>query len=186
MTSRRRSREQYEVERKGPPKRFIRTERSGTLLKTKRLGRLRIIVRLVTAVTALSLVQPAPASAVTYTEWNTAVASGPPPSGTGGCDWHYPPTGTTTWDAYVCFIPYGDYFYVYDRAPDGKSAVAYWTHWGGTRTGACRNSLGAGKWGVCNKNLDEGIVVSLRAGTYDAETRTIDDSGNTVWIRNDN
>ncbi len=52
---------------------------------------------------------------------------------------------------------------------DGKSAVAYWVILEeGGRTGACRNSLGAGTWARCNKDFPEGKRMSVKAGTYDA------------------
>ncbi|MFB7496620.1 hypothetical protein ACFC09_18360 [Streptomyces sp. NPDC056161] len=85
-------------------------------------------------------------------EWDTAEA-GSPPSGMACVDL----TGST-----ACFQKYGDKWWVKDTDPDGHSATASWknTLWNGSawilyRQGSCVNKLGAGKWGVCNKDYYE-------------------------------
>jgi len=130
---------------------------------------------LVAAATVLVVVQAVPASAVTYREWDTAATSfydmfNKPTNSDCVESWSDPPPGIT---AAVCFVPHGDYFYVKDLLADGKSAVAYWVLQDGTRTGACRNSRGANRWGRCNKSFSESSKLTLRAGTYDANTKII-------------
>ncbi len=148
------------------------------------MRRTRRFVIFFAALTAPMILLPSSAQAASYTEWNRAVESGPPPAGA-GCDDHFNADSGTTLilDAAACFVAYGDYFYVKDLRPDGKSAVAYWVILEADgRRGACRNSLGAGKWGRCNKNLPEGRPMQLRAGTYDGDSRIIDDSGDVVYL----
>ncbi|TDD80749.1 hypothetical protein E1293_20115 [Actinomadura darangshiensis] len=73
-------------------------------------------------------------------------------------------TGST-----ACFETYGDKFYVKDTKKDGYSAVAVWaTSYG--RKGVCRNSLGSGKWGVCNYNMKEGKGIAWLAERYNGNT----------------
>lgn len=73
--------------------------------------------------------------------------------------------------AEACFKPYGDKIYVKDTKADGYSAVGYFrTDYG--RTGGCRNSHGAGTWGVCNFNMKEGHKVTLWAVNVDTPTNT--------------
>ncbi|MGW0432012.1 hypothetical protein ACWDV4_05640 [Micromonospora sp. NPDC003197] len=120
---------------------------------------------------------PAPASStasapdiqpmVSY-EWNTAEA-GTPPSGL--------PCVSTT-GAIACFQAYGDKWWVKDTSGDSASAVAHWANYRNGalyRQGGCRNGLGSGKWGVCNKNYYEDSVVLYRACVYDASEG--------VWVR---
>ena len=69
----------------------------------------------------------------------------------------------------ACFKPAGDVFYVLDDKADGRSAAADWVVWGDeTRTGSCVNKLGAGKWGVCNKNFQEDQEISMSVSLYDS------------------
>lgn len=60
--------------------------------------------------------------------------------------------------AKICFEKDGDKWWVKDTKQDGASAVAYWINIRNLATyreGACVNSLGYNKWGVCNKNYYE-------------------------------
>jgi len=109
----------------------------------------------------LTLLVPAAAYAYFGTEVNQAAAvSGP--SGDYVCV--TPSTGVT-----VCFRPLGDDFFVKDTKADGYSAVAAWQMNGWEpRTGSCVNSLGAGKWGWCNKDLTEGRQLWITEDRYDA------------------
>ena len=98
------------------------------------------------------------------TEFDRAVASGQPPS-TLPC---IPTTG-----ALACYQAYGDRWYVQDTRADGASAEAFWQNYrGGSlyREGICRNSLGNGKWGVCNKNYYENSFIRWAACVYNGST----------------
>ena len=121
---------------------------------------------LATAVLALAagiLINPSPAAAAAW-EYNDAVASSGP-SGEYTC---YSITGAT-----ACYKPYGDIFYVKDTAADSASATAMWyqnynrdwNYW--DRQGECRNKLGNGKWGQCNKDFDEEGFVKMVARVVD-------------------
>ncbi|MEO3820571.1 hypothetical protein [Plantactinospora sp. B24E8] len=73
----------------------------------------------------------------------------------------------------ACFLPYGDQFYVQDGLADGASVVAEWrVYVDGSvyRRGRCRISLGAGKVGVCNKDLPENREMEIRVRRYDGDT----------------
>lgn len=101
-------------------------------------------------------------------ENDVATAGTPPTSGLGPC---VSTTGTE-----VCFEAYGDKWWVKDTKKDGASATVAWADYvDGSlyRDGVCRNSLGAGKWGVCNKNYYEGSTLYFTAVTYDASADTI-------------
>lgn len=156
--------------------------------ETRKVG-LRRFVLLLAAATALAVVQVSPALAnhTTWNEWNTGVASAGLGLWTPGaaCDDHYQATyageGVGYMVAHACYVAYGDYFYVKDMLADGKAAVAYW-HSNG-RTGGCVNGRGAGTWAVCNKNLTEDRLISIRAGTYNPRTGYRDDTGSAVYTR---
>lgn len=79
--------------------------------------------------------------------------------------------------AIACFQQYGDKWWVKDTAADGASAVAVWNNYrNGSlyRQGQCENRLGAGTWGVCNKNYYEDSVVEWAACVVDfSENRRI-------------
>ncbi|MBB4959607.1 hypothetical protein [Micromonospora polyrhachis] len=101
-------------------------------------------------------------------EWNTAEA-GSPPSGI--------PCVSTT-GAIACFQANGDKWWVKDTSSDSASAVANWVNYrNGSlyRKGGCRNGLGSGKWGVCNKNYYEDSTLAFNACVYDASEG--------VWVR---
>lgn len=149
-------------------------------LRRRRKRRLTRIAALLAAA-AITFSGPSPAFAVQYLEWDWAVKSGAPPWNA-PCDEHYYVNAAGGLDAYVCFVAYGDYFYVLDKKADWKSAAAYWVMMDGSRTGACINNHGAGTWAKCNKNFVEGKVISLRAGTYDTNHRTIDDDGSSIYV----
>lgn len=68
----------------------------------------------------------------------------------------------TTPNAKVCFQPYGDYLFAYDRKKDGYSATVDWDI-PGTRQGQCINKLGAGNWGYCNKDFPENRQITITA-----------------------
>jgi hypothetical protein len=63
----------------------------------------------------------------------------------------------------VCFKRAGDKFYVLDGKRDGRSAYADFQVRGDPdgsgpgfdTSGTCRNSLGAGHWGVCDYEIEE-------------------------------
>lgn len=100
-------------------------------------------------------------SAAVETELDRAVA-GDPPSGL-EC--------VSTTGARACFEKQGDKWWVLDTAADSASADAVWQNYrNGSlhRQGICRNSLGNGKWGVCNKNYYEDSGVRWAACVYDA------------------
>jgi hypothetical protein len=92
-------------------------------------------------------------------EFNQAVA-GSPPSG-------LPCIATT--GAIACYQEYGDRWWVKDTALDSASAEAVWENYRNGRlyrSGICRNSLGNGNWGVCNKNYYEDSTIWWRACVY--------------------
>jgi hypothetical protein len=103
-----------------------------------------------------------------YTASVTAAASeidqavaGSPPSG-------LPCVATT--GATACFEAYGDKWWVKDTDSDSASAEALWQNFrGGSlyRDGICRNSLGNGTWGVCNKNYYEDSSLAFAACVFD-------------------
>jgi hypothetical protein len=71
-----------------------------------------------------------------------------------------------------CFKKYGDAFYVQDQGADGLETFVQWENqlknsassWVGYRSGACRNSLGAYNWGVCNKDFYENSTTNNQGG----------------------
>ena len=103
-------------------------------------------------------------TAAVATEYDRAVASGPP-SSTLPC--------IPTLGALACYQAYGDRWYVQDTRADGASAEAFWQNYRGGnlyREGICRNSLGNGKWGVCNKNYYENSFIRWAACVYNGST----------------
>jgi hypothetical protein len=84
-----------------------------------------------------------------------------------------PPRGAECHDitgARVCFVPDGDQWYVRDTDEDSASADAVWVNYRNGeiyRTGICRNALGEGKWGVCNKNYFEGSEINYYVRVFD-------------------
>jgi hypothetical protein len=71
--------------------------------------------------------------------------------------------------AKVCFMPYGEIFFVKDTVADGHSAGVDWVYDGdGTRTGTCVSQHGAGTWAMCNKSFSELGGVDFRAVVYEA------------------
>lgn len=85
-----------------------------------------------------------------------------------------PPSGldcVSVTGATACFEHYGDRWWVKDTAADSASAEARWDNYrNGSlyRSGICRNGLGNGKWGVCNKNYYEDSTLVFIACVYDA------------------
>ncbi|WP_410816364.1 hypothetical protein [Micromonospora sp. 050-3] len=114
-------------------------------------------------------------------EWNTATPSGAPPAGA-ICEW--------TPGAQACFERSGDRWWVLDNSSDGRSVTASWTNRLDTypgwytvdyREGSCVNKLGAGNWGVCNKDYYEngtqhaygiGSLLEWQACFYDSAAGT--------------
>jgi hypothetical protein len=115
-------------------------------------------------VMAIAIVAAAtPASAAYSYEWDNGVASSAPGDAKVSC------VGTS--NTFVCIEPYGDKIFVKDLWPDHASSVARWyTSYG--RWGTCRNSLGADRWAVCNKDFKEGYYLTVRATQYDGETQS--------------
>lgn len=80
------------------------------------------------------------------------------------------PCAKTT-GSWVCFQSKGEKFWVKDIAGDEMSAIAKWRlPQQGTREGYCRNRLGVGHWGYCNKSFLEGRLVHWWAARYDRDT----------------
>ena len=105
-------------------------------------------------------------TAAVATEFNRAVA-GNPPSGL--------PCAAVI-GAAACYQEAGDRWWVLDTRSDGASADAVWQNWRNGdlyRQGICRNSLGSGKWGVCNKNYYEDSFVRWGACVFDGSSNTI-------------
>ncbi|MFD1149021.1 hypothetical protein [Saccharothrix hoggarensis] len=105
-------------------------------------------------------------AAAVDTEYNQAV-EGTPPSGL-SC--------AVTTGATACFEAEGDKWWVRDTAADSASAEAGWQNiYQGSfyRAGVCRNSLGYGTWGVCNKNYYENSTVKWAACVYDGSAQTL-------------
>jgi hypothetical protein len=99
--------------------------------------------------------------AVAAVELNQAVA-GTPPAGM--------PCISVT-GAVACFQAYGDRWWVRDTAADSASAEVRWDNYrNGSlyRSGICRNSLGNGAWGQCNKNYYEDSTLAYIACVFDA------------------
>ncbi|EHK88656.1 hypothetical protein ACWGRK_08450 [Saccharomonospora azurea] len=72
--------------------------------------------------------------------------------------------------AQACFENYGDKWWVKDTSSDGASAVVIWDNYrNGSlyRQGECQNRMGAGSWGVCNKNYYEGSNLQFRVCVAD-------------------
>ena len=111
---------------------------------------------------------PTPARAAVQFEWDYAVR-GTPPDGL-EC--------ATYLGAKACYQEYGDTLWVKDLASDGFSAIARWWDYidegGGRyklyRQGACRNKLGSGAWGYCNKNFWETNMLVSTPCLYDGDT----------------
>ncbi|MFE7272068.1 hypothetical protein [Streptomyces sp. NPDC057623] len=119
----------------------------------------RLLTLAATAAVTLVLMNPTAAFAEYHgSEVDLAIASGGP-TGTYYCTDADAFTG-----AYSCFKPDGDLIYIKDTVKDGYSAVAEWS--GAGRVGSCVNKLGAGNWGVCNKDFEEGRFLELTSATY--------------------
>ncbi|MFC6019839.1 hypothetical protein ACFP2T_26995 [Plantactinospora solaniradicis] len=110
---------------------------------------------------AVALLTPTAASAAyAGSETDYAAASNGPTNGY-VCIGH---TGVT-----ACFKPLDDLIYVKDTEADGYAAVVEWSAdapWDNYRSGSCVNKLGAGNWGVCNKNFVEDGNISINGARY--------------------
>jgi hypothetical protein len=135
---------------------FPRQRRSITLSAHPSLRRL-----LLGALAAGALTLTSASAAAAY-EWDVA-KPGSVPDG-------LPCTETAR--ARVCFEHHGDKLWVKDRKGDGVSAIAKWRVTYNSREGYCRNRLGAGRWGVCNKNFLENVWVDWWATVYDRESNS--------------
>jgi hypothetical protein len=95
----------------------------------------------------------------------------------------------------ACFEKYGDKIWVLDTAPDGYRADGAWHNdlWNGSswvdyRLGTCRNTLGSGRWGYCNKDFYEDDTLNAKGGRGSAIMLWACDEGPCsadIWIRND-
>lgn len=66
----------------------------------------------------------------------------------------------------TCFTNVGDRIFVKDALKDGKSAVGHWKLRDSSRTGACVNRAGSGKWVECNKDFPESDAIWMSAGYW--------------------
>jgi hypothetical protein len=114
-----------------------------------------------------AVVMPTAASAADTYEKNNAVA-GNLPSSVSAADC------VQTEGAKVCFQSNSDTWWVKDTAADGASAEAMWSNWldgqldsEAYRSGSCRNTLGNGQWGYCNKNYYEGSSLRAQPAVWD-------------------
>ncbi|GAA3829250.1 MULTISPECIES: hypothetical protein [Amycolatopsis] len=112
-----------------------------------------LFVALATSIGAvLALLVPGTAAASDY---NIATAS----NGPSGNYWYYCVTDT---GVEGCYQPYGDLFYVRDTKANGQAAEVRWyNNLNGApyRQGTCRNNLGSGHWGVCDKDFREDSTI---------------------------
>jgi hypothetical protein len=155
------------------------------------------------AVTAAPLPAEAHASAVVEAvpavapyENDTAVNGGDPAQTGIACNQLF--DAQDNYAAEVCFALYGDQIWVYDARGDGKAAIGQWSNylrnaagdWILYREGECRNSLGHGHWGLCNKEFYEdstnpnakgGHGSGLRLWACTAATMC---NGDYTWVRN--
>jgi hypothetical protein len=122
-----------------------------------------------------------PAAAEVSYEINNAVSSGTP-TGSLRC--------SSITGAKACYKADGDVLYILDTAADGASAVFNWSMFpknsGGdfTRWGECRNKLGSGEWGVCNKNFPEDATVNGGLQVYDFGSKKEIRSGGYFTMQN--
>jgi hypothetical protein len=126
----------------------------------------RLLTLAATAGVALALVTPSAAFADYYGDETDYAQPTGGPTGTKNVD-YFCLDLADSWGVEACYKPYGDYFYVKDTKSDGYAAVAQWHTLGFEgRTGSCVNKLTAGDWGVCNKNLPEGVQVEVIGMLY--------------------
>lgn len=138
-----------------------------------RKPRTRLFALAAAAGALLALTVSSPASAAYHgTETDYATASSAPG------DYHH--VCTSIEEGKICYQPYGDKWYVYDKAADGNSVAANWNDDGSGRSGACVNKLGAGRWGVCNKNYTEGNDLYFRVGVYN-NGNWVDEQWSSTW-----
>ncbi|MDC2957490.1 hypothetical protein PO587_23805 [Streptomyces gilvifuscus] len=107
------------------------------------------------------------ASASDY-EGDIAKAGNPAPDASQVC--------VSTPNTTACFQAEGDFLYVKDLKADGNGVSNDWhLSNGSTRRGQCGSTLGAGKWGYCDKDFPEGVKITFGAyygGTYYSKTVT--------------
>jgi hypothetical protein len=130
----------------------MRTRRSALVALAATLG------------TVVAMALPNPAMAAGY-EWDYAVA-GTVPDGL-KC--------ASITGAKICYELDGDRWWVKDTSADHASAVARWQNYRNGvlyREGGCRNSLGSGEWGVCNKNYYEDSGVYAKVCVVDFSENT--------------
>jgi hypothetical protein len=134
--------------------------------------------------------------AVSPYENDTAVYGGDPAQTGIACNQLF--DAQDNYAAEVCFHLYGDQVWVYDARGDGHAAIGQWSNylrdadgtWIKYREGECRNSLGHGQWGVCNKeffedstnpNAEGGHGSGLRLWACTASTMC---NADYTWVRN--
>jgi len=125
-----------------------------------------LAVATTSAVLILTLLLSTASAAAVAVEFNRAVASGQSPMST--C--------ASTTGALACYYQASDTWYVQDTAADGASAEARWENYRNDdlyRSGICRNSLGNGNWGACNKNYYEDSTLWWRACVYNGSAGTL-------------
>ena len=133
----------------------------------KKVRSMLLAVATTSAVLILTLLLSTASAAAVAVEFNRAVASGPPPQTT---------TCASTTGALACYYQASDTWYVQDTAADGASAEARWENYRNGvlyRSGICRNSLGNGNWGACNKNYYEDSTLWWRACVYNGSAGTL-------------
>jgi hypothetical protein len=124
-----------------------------------------------------------PAMAAVTSEHDNGVQVSAPNTSGMFCMGNRPPS---TPQAYACWEPDGDYWYVKDNSADGHSAGAVWEdndcptsacdhlH----RKGICRNPYGNGTWARCNKDYTESHQIWFTAATLEAFD-TVDEG---LWV----
>ena len=128
-------------------------------------------------------------------EVDTAVAGSRPPSTGVSCRSYVDDGGRLLSEA--CFQLHGDKIWVRDDLVDGHAAVGAWQNYlrdpSGTwvlyRYGRCDNKMGAGSWGVCDKNFYEDTTSPNALGGTGSGLRlfactSVDCIFPYAWIRN--
>jgi len=144
-----------------------------------RTPRRRLLALAAVAGAALTLLAPTAAfAAYSGDETNyTAVSSGP--AGVEGSDGYGDYNCIYSTGVKACFMPAGDKLYVRDVTADGYTAVLQWSTNG--RTGSCVNNLGAGNWGLCDKDFTEDKLIHISAARYKSGNY-VDGSPGSIWL----
>lgn len=128
-------------------------------------------------------------------ENNTAVASGEPTLI--GTAWNDIIDPNDNFAGEACFELHGDRIWVYDARGDGLATYGQWQNylrnpsrtWVLYREGTCKNSLGHGHWGVCDKDFYEdstspNAVGGQGSGLRIAACTSKVCNGIDTWVRN--